>query len=868
MSASDDQLERGRLALWLNLEKQLNKLINHFDVPRSAIAEGLGISRQKLDKFLEDSTDGLNINRYSILQLWEHITDTENVSKLRISQDKKEKRRELKRLGPNAILKACEYQPISDLESIEQENSQGKRILNRLDSDWIIDDEIRSDITNNILDQILDLGRAQKNLRVLTGKQAENWPIEELGADSEQASHRSYVKHIRLLTKAGKAKFSETELYELYQSIHDHRLLKHPNYNMEFSVNDCQFEILSSPIIFDAKDISLTKPLREYSAKAEKKLTDLLVDDIEDILDEYSEEDYGFQHVLQAVIECKFRFDNGEVEKAIFRNSSTATHNENMLEALKNGLCYPLDIRGFYVRVVGSTEKSLARVTINLAESDSSNLISHETNSRKIFQGWWVDSSIVLGISKATVDALKRWIGSSEVGFDDYFKISIEISGIEERLFRARDTLYENNPSDSSYSNSRSKSFHSSDFSLDKIVNDIDDKINALDVFLDLNPRCEKYFRAHLKKLKRQKHLARLMRIHSSLIRSSEASPSTKQISFYEIPSHLDEIEHEINQDGDEYGNVLLLYLTASRIIYNFTLGERSFNYRNQWRFQPEYSIDQLIPKLKQYIQSISSIDFDVYLYVGKIHGVLGFLNFYLASSRSGIEESYEMSIMASHYASRIGHFKWSAYWLSYASRAFCALGDIRNAELYVEIALNNVDRGKGIIDFTLDASPQYFSWPMANVYLARGEILIKKKKNFKEALKNLCEALKISIYFDFKRLAADSYYNLSRLFICFPRSTRQGGATDLSETLEEVKKELDNFNAEFIYESCPYECLTSILKEFDKPPNEISDGLSEVLKEKSKQIWSLYISAHDEKLVHPIIESLNSNKLFDVEDG
>jgi hypothetical protein len=840
-----DKHKEGRNRLWQNIQSELQKLIDDFDIPVSALATGLGVSRQKLNTFLKEPTDGISINRYSIIGLFDYLTDEKEITSKRIAQRKKDKRQELKEKGPNSMLVACGFQPNTDFSELGEINPQAKRILSRLSSSWIIDDELRSDITDDILDQILDRGRVRKNMRVISGKEAEDWPIECLSISSGEEAIESYVKQVRLLTKTGKTEFAESELFELYQSIYEHRLLRYPSSNTSLSVRDCQFDILSVRIIYDSKDEEFLEHFRNLRIKADRKLTNLLGFSQEETTEGRNIDNLEFSHIIQAIIECDLVLKNGQSKKITFRNSSTATHTENMLSALQKGLCYSLGIRGFYVRVAGSTEKSLARTTINLAEYNEKTDESQETCPTKVYHGWWVGPNIVLGVSKATVEALKSWINSVRISSDDYFSISAQISEIERDLFDSRDSLYENSPAHSKVRLD----------SLEREIKETTEEIKNLIISGELK---EQYFNNHLDKLKKQSYLIDLMRLHESLVRSHEGCLTKQSKVIGQIHYQIKEIEYKLAKEESEYKNVLLLHLTACMMLFNFIKGEREFLLYKPWRTSQNYSLEQLIPQLSQYVKSIHSIDFDTYLYTSKLYGVVGFLEFYSAVHESDFQEAYEKSVMAAHYSSRVGHVKWSAYWFGYASRALAAISDFKKAKHYVALAEEVANKGKGRFGVNTDKSPQNLLWPMANINLAKGEIELIKKENLRQAIREFCLGLKNSVYFKFYRLFADCYYNLVRTVLSAPVKNRDSVSQLVVETLQATVNLLNRIDEDHVDNSELFLCLTNTLDEIKNM--EDHKKITDYLMLEAKKIWN---AATDNGHVHPVAASLGSRELF-----
>jgi hypothetical protein len=732
--------------------------------------------------------------------------------------------------------------------------------LSRLNSSWILDDELRSDITDDILDQILDRGRSKVNPKIIQALEAENWPInEQITSDTDPDTIDSYVKQIRNFTKSGKTDFTESELFELFQSIHEHNLLIHPSFKSKFRVSDCQFRILSNPILSSLENDDFSRSFRSICRKAEKKLTNLLVNTSDEEFESRYEEELSFPHVIQALIECVLLLPNGEVKKITFRNSSTATHTENMLSALKNGLCHPLKVQSVYIRVPGSTEKSLARVTMNLFESNQENSEDLKlTNNKKVYQGWWVDSNIVVGVSKATVDAIKRWMSVNSINFDYFYQTGSSISEIGQDLFDIRDLIYENSPG------------HEGE-RLVNVENRIKDEITRIEKLVESGKVDEKNYELHLARLNRQLYLSQLMQLHSSLMGNSEILPKGQEsIESKNVGEYLESCRKRLNRSQDEYKKLLFIYWASCKMIYKFMTGDHDFIVKRQWRDKPEYSLERLILQLEGYVKkSTLSIDFDTYLYVSKICGVAGFLEFYTADRITNFKESCKRSIMAAHFSSRIGHARWTAYWLSYASRSYAAMNDLDSAKRLLKFAENNASGNKRSLDIgKLENLP--FSWSQANIELARGEIYLKNKAKTVETIRSFCTALKIATYFGFRRLTADCYYNLARV-LSTPGLRGKDAVMDYFFKsfirVSELLKQLLGGDLFYEHSSCQslYKLTERIKASHSGNSELIKNQFVDILMEESKVIWNLNLSSQDPNAVHPIVESIHRFHLFKV---
>ena len=108
-----------------------------------------------------------------------------------------------------------------------------------------------------------------------------------------------------------------------------------------------------------------------------------------------------------------------------------------MLSAITCGLGHNLDITGFSVQAMGNTSRSLARVSIGLAERDDTGKIS------RVYQGWWVDSNAITAVLVATVIATKDWLSSHGADLSKYFAICNQLGDIDNTLYLIRENVQE-----------------------------------------------------------------------------------------------------------------------------------------------------------------------------------------------------------------------------------------------------------------------------------------------------------------------------------------------------------------------------------------------------------------------------------------
>ncbi|MEM9092826.1 MAG: hypothetical protein AAGC93_29375, partial [Cyanobacteria bacterium P01_F01_bin.53] len=382
-----------RSRFWEELNQQLDHLHQNYGVAVTELAEGLGVSRQKLYDFKSTPEKGLPIDRIDLIILWEWLTDPEALEGKRLSAETRKKREELRQEGVDPLLKAAGFlSTFGDTGSNDSQtavskiDSSFKRVEARLSSPWIEDDIRRAQIINSILDEVKAQGRLDKTLHTqpISAADALNWLKGDPLHITDQILIRAYQKQIWLLARSGKNQFVGVELFELYQNLLEYQSI--PNYSgARVDIIDCQFPILSAPL-----PTSVQRAFEVFSPiyqQAESALLNLLCD-LGSLNSNIPETKLppvaSFTPVVRASIKSQFE----DCEKpTVWRYSSTGTHLENMLSAITYGLGHSLEITGFSVQATGSTSKSLARVSIGLAERNDDGNIS------RVYQGWWVDSN-------------------------------------------------------------------------------------------------------------------------------------------------------------------------------------------------------------------------------------------------------------------------------------------------------------------------------------------------------------------------------------------------------------------------------------------------------------------------------------------
>jgi len=851
-------------ARFLNqLKERLLEFRNSFGASMSELALGLHVSRQKLYDFMDKKDETLPIDRRNILSLWDKLTTFENAKGLTPAE--KQRRIELRHQGPDQLLIDAGFLPRAGLSSPSTgiENPQIRRVVSRLSSNWIEDDVLRASIANSILDQILEQGRLDKDyyIQPISGEKAENW-LETAFINAKSGIHennalRKYKAEIRKLGRSGKTQFVKAELYELYQSILEHELIDSDNKG-RLTVTDCQFRTISIPTNnspFYGSDEN--SDLFEVCKNAEANLASLLdsSNKIETPLESYKRED-PFIPVIEVTISCSF-FIAEQWECTKFRYASTATHIENMIIAIENGLSYPLEITGFFIRAIGRTAKSLARVSISLSE---------DQKAKEVYQGWWVTSNTILGISKAIVDALRKWISAKAIDSSIYYYAYYKLAEYDTSLTKHIDFLFEKEPyrkSDSSHSQ----------FILDlsKIEKDLS-SINS-----EEREELQKFSRI----LKVKFDTAKIMKLHGLLLecnlaeaknlvkdvekiivsadrklkeaRIAESSKNTSEEATKEITNVL--------KIDDLHYQLLSLYAASCLMFYKFLSGDKAFIVGKQWRLDSSYKIENRLESVKLYARYIGAIDSSMYLYTSQLYGTTAYLEFY-SDTKDGLDNAVNYFLTASYYSSRIGYSQRAAYWIAYASRTCRRLNQRDKAKRLLLIAQQFLRQRN--LSYNVEVNKDK-DWSAANIYLAEGEYLLKNENRTEEdkneALCCFFYALNTAINTGLRRLVADSIYNT---YLALKEMKSISISDEDFKNISQILDEKVEASNEWPLERKVFSLFKDV---FSSSESSQLEELSSQFQALAKDIWHSWatciLSNRDPSENHPVVDEIEADRLL-----
>ncbi|MEM9806896.1 MAG: hypothetical protein AAF959_16620 [Cyanobacteria bacterium P01_D01_bin.56] len=841
-----------RAATWQGFNKQLNRLQHHYGVTVTELAEGLGISRQKFYDFRATPEKGLAIDRTAIIVLWEYLSDPHILATRRISADTRNLRAKLKEEGPNQLLTSAGFLPLSGDTALDggeraTSNKRGsglKRVEARLTSPWIEDGVRQAHIIDTILDVVKEQGRVDKSLHTepITAAKALDWLTDgPLNIDNQTVIH-IYQEKICSLVRLGKSQFVGVELFELYQNILEYESIDSYS-GSGVSIVDCQFPILSVPL-----PASVQGKFKDFSPiyqKAEIALLQLLCDPKQFNFSQLGPAELS-NPLVRATIKAQF---DGEKTPTIWRYSSTGTHFENMLSAIKFGLGNSLDMTGFSIQATGTTPKSLARVSIGLAERDDTGIIN------RVYQGWWVDLNAITAVLVATVIATKDWLSNYGADVSKYFAVCHQLGDIDNRLYLIRENVQEY------FFRSASGYFeNSSGLDDDTVFDTIDAQLASVSQVLS-SQQSQPYYQTQYRSLENRQVRTKLTRMRLAL-KNSDVGKAARIVD--EAKKFLSQYEQNSGSMGanpserNAYYHILFLQASECVMLYNFYSGDREFLTGKLWRYRPRYQLKEHLKKLEKYIKAIGLLNFDVYSCASHMFGTIGLLELYMAQEKDVFElqSAADHLLWAAHYSQRIGYIRRATYWFTHASRVYCRLGDLDKSERLSKIAAVMADSVHQSHQEELMYDSMFKALITAINHLTEGERLLVKKE-FDSACRSFLMALKAFTDTHFTdRLTADALYGLYR------------ASRNMTDTVGEAFKSLSSDDSEFTHLNSGMgavlknivDCLQQI--EADSTWVEASSRF----KELAKSIWHHWLDVGQTRATtHPIEEAIELDQFLGV---
>ena len=842
----EESYKQQRSLLWRDFNEQLNRLQHNYGVTVTELAEGLGISRQKFYDFRASPEKGLAIDRTALMILWGWLTDPDILDDKRMSAETRKQRDDLRQEGPNALLISAGFLPISGESEPGDSNprldSSLKRVEARLNSPWIEDGIRRAQIIDSILDEVKAQGRLDKTVhnQPMSAADALTWlKGAPLYITSPKIIHE-YQRKIRRLARAGKSQFVGVELFELYQNIFEYQTID--SYaGSGVSVVDCQFPILSVPLPASVQEIF--EPFSSIYRDAEIALLTLLCD-----LQDFAPTELTSSDLLTPVVRAsiKSQFDIGE-KPVVWRYSSTGTHFENMLSALKFGLGHSLDMTGFSIQATGTTSKSLARVSVGLAERDEAGKIS------RVYQGWWVDSNAVTAVLVANVIATKDWLSSQGADLSEYFRICNKLGDIDNTLYLIRENVQEYFFRNANgYFENPESSDDDSTFDATKA------KLSEIEQMLSSEQLSRAYYRTQHQAVKNRLIRTNLTRMRLAL-KNSEIGKANQTID--EAKEYLSHYENanlsEMNEESDENAYRHLLFLQASEcvMLYNFYAGDREFLSGKLWRYRPRYKLDEGLKKLGKYLKVAGSLNFDAFSCASQMFGTAGLLELYMAEEKDAtfLQQAAKHLLWAAHYSQRIGYVRRATYWLTHTSRVYWRLGELDSSERLsrsAQVAADSVHQNN---QEELEYDSKFKILIAAITHLAEGERLLVKEET-EQAHLFFLRALKLFMDTHFTdRLMADALYGL------YQASRYIEGEVGDAFTVLSDEGDRTQFNQGM---GAVLQNITRSLKQLNSQSSWKSEA--HTFKELAKTVWRYWVQVGNETAeVHPIEEAIDRDRFL-----
>ena len=840
-----------RSLFWQGVYNQLDRLQQGYGVAVTELAEGLGISRQKLYDFRSAPEKGLPIDRTDWIVLWEWLTDPEALEGKRLSVETKKKREALREEGPDLLLEAAGFLPAAGntkgetySETKPKVDSSLRRLEARLSSPWIEDGIRRAQIIDSILNEVKSQGRLDKTLHTqpVSAIEALDWLKGEPLKVTDSKLIDEYQKKIRGLARSGKNEFVGVELFELYQNLLEYHSID--NYSgSKVDIVDCRFYILSAPLPKSIQsEFEVFIPVYQ---QAERALLELL-SDLSDF--DLNQSDTALQSqdlfipVVRASINSWFE---GSQKPTVWRYSSTGTHLENMLSAITSGLGHSLEITGFSIQAMGVTSRSLARVSIGLAERDQDGHIS------RVYQGWWVDSNAITAVLVATVIATKDWLSSKGADLSKYFSICNQIGDIDDKLYLIRENVQEYFFR-VAYGHSESSKTLDNDSLLDEIELQISDLEKIL--ISEKNQDQPLYENRH-QALKNRRLKTQLTRIRLSLKNSEvgKVSPNLDEAeSFIKAYENSNSLESDDKSEEDAYRHILFLNASECIMLYNFYSGDRAFLTGKLWRYRSRYRLEDGLKKIGKYLRTVGSLNFDALSWAAQMFGVVGLLELYMAqdSDIEFLELAARHLLWAAHYSQRIGYIRRATYWLTHASRIYCRLGDLEKSERLSRIVKVTAESVHQTYEEESEYDSKFKLFIAATIDLAEGERSLVRGEH-QNAIASFLKALTTFVdIHSTNRLTADALYGLHR------------ASREAEGDIGNAFAQLSGRDKETQLEKGMFTVLQTIIYELKElSPQMAWQSASPQFKDLAKKIWHHWATGDSEN--HPIEDAMDRERFL-----
>jgi len=750
-NVDEEKYRQRQKRYWEQLRQEFDRFKSELGVTNSELAQCLGISRQPLVSFMQNSSLGLPIQRSNLERLWDLLTDFDRLKEKKLSSEARLNREVFRRKGPDALLKAAGFLPNSDEQILDVSPTryqQIQRVVSRLSglpvaepADFIrLIESIENFIARSFpVQRKLEPNSSQLSDLCMPSKElVEGW----IRNNNFIHSPDSYVvdklkRSVSHLAVSGKYDLESAEMFELYMSISENeKLYKKIDEILKMRITQCQFKTLTFLFTECKIDESLKDELSQVSFEAEEQLRIALRDT------PYGKgylKDAVSDVVMEVSIVCNFRQTN---ENVCWRYSSSTTHLENMFAAISYGMGCESELE-----LVDLSIQSLGRKDYSLVKTSSvfRNIHAKECNQNgnKIYQGTWVDRSAILGLLQSVAIAVRGWLSDQFTDTEQcrkYYEACKEIAAIDDALANGRRTLSGYRLQHTEYGGSFAANYFLEKEVIAKIQELKEGLFRENPIFLSL------YGTA----LDHKYCMAQLSCAHSSLIEGDMVKATELLV---KIEDHFKKIECK---------NTPLEFLFSSeKVLQLLFRGDQTlFSDRNEWRSHLELSLEGLSKYIYTFRKYCGRLDYDTYMVASELFGRIGRLNFCLCGLEDVdyLEQAIPSFLKAAYCSSKIGHRQRAAHWISNASRVCSRLGYGDRAKKFSDLAADMIGQS-----MEPAYSQKHRESIMAEVNVSYGEHLLLIEKDFYGAMEYFLLSLKGSIYIGFSRLISDNFYNIAR---------------------------------------------------------------------------------------------------------
>jgi len=426
-------------------------------------------------------------------------------------------------------------------------------------------------------------------------------------------------------------------------------------------------------------------------------------------------------------------------------------------------------------------------------------------------------------------------------------------------------------------------------------------------------------------RLQRYEYLTELMELRINHVQGNieESSKKIKGLKK-ELENILEELTNtqDIN-DIDKQGRFIDIGISyaVENMIAIFVSGEKKFIQDRRWRSEsdPKVSLNYYINKMNKIFTTINkeksfyenrSFDFQLHNCISELFGMFARFDLYFSiyeHEKDSLELAIKLFHVASYFSSKIGNEKRVTYWLAQVSRVYSRLGDIENAQNYINLAEEIIKQAN-----YEDYNEKYKYGIMADINVAYGELnLLKSIKSnvdqeFNESkikddndltIIRFVNSLEGGINFGYARAIVDSLYgiyrvaesdknfkkdlktfqtrlkNIQQLYIPEESSNNKQESTDIAkESSNNIQVPTDFDSGESIatdssnnkQESNDFDLVKSIeLYEFFETISTLNDwkDIAEAFKKQTQKVWNTWAKegTGDDKAIHLISDYIDN---------